>query len=169
MTPGDHAYTWTLPTTNPTPRSAVAASFVITGTTGDTFADWIADPAFGIAPEDQGANDDPDGDGIANAVENFFGTNPGVFSLGLIAGTTSGNRFTFTHPQGTLAADLTQTYRWSTDLQSFHDDGETSGGATVSFSRAPDPVVPGTDTTVTATVTDTTVERLFVIVEVTQN
>lgn len=26
---GDHAYTWTLPTTNPTPRSAVAASFVV--------------------------------------------------------------------------------------------------------------------------------------------
>jgi hypothetical protein len=37
----------------------------------------------------------------------------------------------------------------------------------VSFSRSPDPVVPGTDTTVTATITGTPVDRLFRDVAVT--
>jgi hypothetical protein len=99
VTPGEHVYTWTLPTVNPEPRAAAAASFVIAGTTGDTFADWISNPAFGIALEDRGLDDDPDGDGVPNGVENFFGTNPGEFSQGLIAISASGNSFTFTHPQ----------------------------------------------------------------------
>ena len=41
---------------------------------------------------------DPDGDGIANGVENIFGTDPNNFSQGLVAGEKNGNQFTFTHP-----------------------------------------------------------------------
>lgn len=132
-----------------------------------TYAGWIASKS-GVGGQ-TALTDDPDGDGIKNAVENFFGTEPGVPSQGLVAGGKAGNTFTFTHPQGSLAGDLTATYRWSTDLQTFHTDGETSGGRTVSFSHQPNPVVPGTTTTVTATVTGSATERLFVIVEVTQN
>lgn len=96
-------------------------------------------------------------DGNDNGVGNFFGTEPGVFSEGLVVGTVNAGAgtFTFTHPQGTLASDLTAAYRWSTDLGTFHDDGAGSGGTTVSFATVPDPVVPGTPTTVTATATVT--------------
>jgi hypothetical protein len=169
VTPGDHAYTWTLPTTNPTPRSAVAASFVIAGTTGATFADWISDPAFGIDPDDRGPDDDPDGDGIDNAVENFFGTHPGEFSQGLLAGTGGGNSFTFTHPQSaTPAADLAPAYRWSTNLTDWYAgdnlDGP-GGGLTVSILPAPagPPVA-----TVTATASQP-LPGLFVRIEATAN
>jgi hypothetical protein len=169
VTPGDHTYTWTLPTTNPTPRSAVAASFVIAGTTGDTFADWIADPAFAIAPEDQAANDDPDGDGIDNAVENLFGTHPGEFSQGLLAGTSSGNSFTFTHPRNASpASDLTPAYRWSTNLTDWYDGDNLDGpGGGLTVNIVPSPAGPPT-TTVTATASQP-VPRLFVRVEVTRN
>jgi hypothetical protein len=136
---------------------------------GDTFANWIVGKS-GVDGQ-TAVGDDPDGDGNDNGVENFFGTEPGVFSAGVIAGTVNPGTgtFTFTHPQGSLASDLTATYRWSTDLATFHDDGASSGGTTVSFSTVPDPVVPGTPTTVTATVTGTPVQSLFVRVEVTQN
>jgi hypothetical protein len=152
---------------HPFPGISTTGVWNFTTEAGDTFAEWIATfPGVGGLT---GLTDDPDGDSIPNGVENFFGTHPGESTRGLIAGTTTGNTFTFTHPQGALAGDLTQTYRWSTDLKSFHGDGETIGGTTVRFSCAPDPVVPGTATTVTATITGSPVERLFVLVEVTRN
>ena len=134
-----------------------------------TFADWITGKP-GVNGK-TGLNDDPDGDGIDNGVENFFGTEPGEFSVGLVAGTVNpvAGTFTFTHPQGSLAGDLTRRYRWSTDLATFHDDGASSGGTTVNFSTLPDPPEAGTPTTVTATVTGAPVQKLFVRVEVTQN
>lgn len=167
VTPGDHLYTWTLPTTNPAPRSAAAASFVITGTNGGTFAAWISDPAFGIAPEDQDTSDDPDGDGIGNAVENFFGTHPREFSQGLRAGTRSGDTFTFTHPQNaTPADDLTPAYRWSTNLIDWYAGDNLDGpGGGLTVSIVPGPVGPPV-TTVTATASQP-VPRLLVRIEAT--
>ena len=127
------------------------------------FSNWIAGKT-GVDGQ-TGVGDDPDGDGNDNGVENFFGTEPGMFSRGLVAVAASGNTFTFTHPQGTLADDLVASYRWSADLASFHGHGEADSETTVSFSTAAD--TPETSmTTVTATVTGTPMERLFVIVEV---
>jgi methionine-rich copper-binding protein CopC len=134
-----------------------------------TFASWISNPAFGLAPADQDLGDDPDGDGIDNGVENFFGTNPGVPSGGLVAGVVSGNTFTFTHPQNaTPASDLTAAYTWSKDLATFLANGATdSGGTKVDCTTQPNTPAPGM-TTVTATVTGTETDRLFVIVQVTE-
>ncbi len=133
----------------------------------NTFANWVSNPAFGLAPADRDFSDDPDGDGIPNGAENFFGTNPGSPTQGLIAGLKSGNTFTFTHPQNASpAADLTATYRWSTDLAAFHNGGVTSGGTTVSFATQPSTPVADT-TTVTATATGTLPDRLFIHVIVT--
>ena len=149
------------------PFEGISGPGVWTFTTepGNTFAEWIATfPGLGGSTA---LTDDPDLDGIPNSVENFFGTHPGQFSRGLIAGTTSGGGFTFTHPQGTLAVGLTQTYLWSTDMLSFHGDGETSNGSTVNFTRPT--AAPGTNTTVTATITGNPVKRLFVVVAVAEN
>jgi methionine-rich copper-binding protein CopC len=132
-----------------------------------TFSSWISNPSFGLAVADRDLSDDPDGDGIQNGVENFVGTNPSAFTQGLIAGSKSGNTFTFTHPQNASpASDLTANYRWSTDFATFQLGGVTSGGTTVTFTTQANTPSPGF-TRVTATATGTIPVRLFVDVRVT--
>jgi hypothetical protein len=135
------------------------------GSTGDTFADWIADyPGVGGL---SGFDDDPDLDGNGNGLENYFGTDPSGFSAGLVAGTKSGSTFTFSHPlNATPASDISAAYRWSKDLATFHADGATDGGGTtVTFA----PGVPaGGTVTVTATITGTPADKLFVDLKVTR-
>ncbi len=135
----------------------------------NTFLNWINTPSFGLAEADKGFNDDPDGDGINNGLENYFGTHPGAFSQGLVLGTLSGNHLTFTHPiHDTPASDLTATYRWSTDLQTFHDDGDSNASATTTVTFAQGAPSAGM-VTVTATITGTVIpSKLFVNVNVTQ-
>jgi autotransporter-associated beta strand protein len=134
-----------------------------------TFAAWISNPAFGLALADQDLFDDPDGDGIDNGVENFFGTHPGGFSQGLLAEEANplAGTFTFVHPRNASpATDLTAIYRWSTDLATFHLDGEPGSGITVSFIVEENTPAPGL-TRVTATVSGPPPERLFFDVKVT--
>ncbi len=129
------------------------------------FAGWISGYQVGGMT---GLNDDFDGDGDPNGVENVFGTNPAIASAGLSA--TAANldgstTFTFTHPVNeNPASDLTMSYVWSTDLITFHADGATNAnGTTVSFSDGI-PVPEGVS--VTATVSGTDPGRIFVAVEV---
>lgn len=148
--------------------STSAWSFTTAGTPVNSFANWIS--AFGLAPAEQDLGDDPDGDGIPNGVENFFGTSPATSSRGLVAGAAGGNTFTFTHPRNAApAGDLVASYRWSKDLVTFHAGAATDvAGTTVTFTTQADSPTPGI-TTVTATVTGTAVNKLFVIVQTTQN
>ena len=124
--------------------------------------DWsdFADPDLSI-------NGDPDGDGVASGVENYFGTAPNRSSQGLVAGERSGNQFTFSHPlNANPAGGFRATYRWSTDLIRFHNDGEpdSAGTTTVSFSPGPP---SGGRVSVTATVTGSVIpDRIFARVEV---
>jgi len=135
----------------------------------NTFKRWINSfPGVGTLT---GFNDDPDGDGIPNGLENFFGTNPGIFSAGLVSRQVGDHTFTFTHPQNATPADdiAGPNYRWSKDLATFHAAGATDGdGTTVQFTAQPNTPTPGI-TTVTATVTGTPISKLFVTVGVTQN
>ena len=131
-------------------------------TSSNSYTNWIATyPAVGSLT---GFTDDADGDGIPNGVENFFGTDPGKTSGGLVAGAKSGNTFTFTHPQNATPADgVSAVYRWSKDLVTFHADGASDGGGTqVSFHA----VVNGGIATVTATVNGPA-DKLFVDIQVT--
>jgi hypothetical protein len=152
--PGTRTYRWTISGLTPPHadyrRIDAAAFAVVPAGGGNNYADWIANyPGVG---GQTGINDDPDGDGVGNGVENFFGTDPGAFSPGLIAGT---------------ANDLTAAYRWSTDLTTFHGNGETdTAGTRVDFSTRANTPEPGL-TTVAASVAGTSPARLFLTVETT--
>jgi lysophospholipase L1-like esterase len=135
----------------------------------NTFSNWIG--GFDGLGGQTDLIDDPDGDGIKNGIENFFGTAPDAFSPGIAIGTVDSvqGTFTFSHPQGVLADDLAATYQWSKDLQTFHGNLATDAGdTTVGFTIQADTPEPGT-TTVTATVTGTPCDRLFLRVDVTEN
>jgi hypothetical protein len=130
------------------------------------FAAWIAGyPEVGGLT---GFNDDADGDGLENGVENFLGTNPAVGNAGLTQVAKNGSTVTFRHSQNaTPASDVTAAYRWSTDLQNFHNSGETSGGATVTFSPSTNTPTAGT-TSVSATISGSVPTKIFFAIEATQ-
>jgi arylsulfatase A-like enzyme len=113
---------------------------------------------------------DPDGDGISNGVENYFGTAPNRVSRGLVVVGKNGNQFTFTHPlHANPAGGLNPRYRWSADLVNFHDNASPNGAGTITVTFA-DPVPAGDVVSVTATISGSVVpSRLFIRVEVTQN
>jgi hypothetical protein len=165
---GDQAYSFA--TTGGTPRFSIAVAFNVEAGEENKYSDWIAGyPGVGA---ETALDDDPDGDGNDNGVENFFGTKPDEFSQGLVSGAADpgAGTFTFTHPQNASPADdLTAAYRWSKDLAGFLADGATDGAGTkVDFTTQPDTPSAGI-TTVTATVTGTATDMLFVDVEVLQN
>ena len=129
------------------------------------FTSWIDGYHVG---DQTGLADDPDGDRIANGVENFFGTRPDQFSGGLSLVSSSGESTTFRHPLNpTPAGDLTGRYEWSLDLASYHLSGATVDGTTVMITSTPGSPIPGF-ATVTATLTGQSPGRLFLRIAVVQ-
>ena len=126
----------------------------------NNFSSWIGDPALGIAPANRGFSLDPDGDGLKNGVEAWFGSDPRAFSAGLVNLGTNGTTTTFTHPRNPQApSDLAGYYEWSPNLLDWYaGDGSEGpiGGPTVTIS----PNTVGATTTVTATAS-ATLERIF--------
>jgi len=110
-----------------------------------------------------------DADGLEKGLGTSLGRLPKRGNAGLTAGGRSGSIFTFAHPQNaTPASDVSApAYSWSTDLQTFHASGASSGGITVDLVPTPNTPSAGT-TTVTATVTGTVPAKLFVRLGVSQ-
>lgn len=133
-----------------------------------SFSEWIATfPGVGLV---NGFDDDADGDGVPNGLENVFGTDPSAFSQG-VAGMTAvaPGTLRFEHPQNeTQASNVTATYSWSTDLANWHADGATAGGSTVVFEPSPETPSTGT-TTVYAMVSGSIPTKFFVRVVATLN
>lgn len=147
----------------------------VAGTAGTTFASWIE----GFYPEESdpqivGFNADPDGDGIANGIEQYLGTAPNAASSGLVAVSSTASSVTVTHSlTNDPATDSTAAYEWSSDLATWHASGDTNGSgvtATISSATITDQEAPLNDTVeVTATVTAGSSARIFLRLEVTAN
>ena len=130
------------------------------------FTDWMSDYTVN---SNVNFYDDPDGDGKENGLEHAFSTDPSVSDTsGISQLAMVGNSGSFTHPLNpVLSEDVSITYEWSTDLQSFHASGATVGDTTVVLT--PSENLQVLLTTVTANITGTVPANLFVRVSVSQS
>ncbi|MEN8871104.1 MAG: sulfatase-like hydrolase/transferase [Akkermansiaceae bacterium] len=130
------------------------------------FADWIS--GFGLAAGEQGIDDDPDDDQIANGIEAWLGTDPGQANEIVTSLTSDGIVTNFQHPQNeTPPSDLSGSYEWSTDLTNWYPaDGITGpvDGSTVSIS----PLTSANSTMATATASGE-MTKLFIRITMSQN
>ncbi|BCU77222.1 hypothetical protein llg_19370 [Luteolibacter sp. LG18] len=145
-----------------TPWRASDHDPVVIGVSLGGFGHWIAGyPQVGGLT---GFRDDFDHDGIPNALENFFGTHPGVANGGLTLVSSTGTGCTFRHPRGgSVATDLSGSYEWSSNLSDWKASGASFGGATVVIGATP---VSADTMEVTASVTGGSVQQLFLRVKV---
>jgi len=101
--------------------------------TGPTYANWAA--CHNLAGANAAANADSDDDGLPNAIEAYFGTDPNAFTQGPCIESVDDATSILTYSINTNApSDLTVSYQWSQNLADwFACDGvETSpSGGTV--------------------------------------
>lgn len=152
-------------------QDGLAGIQIVNTTPANTYATWIAGfPGVGGAT---GFNDDPDGDGIRNGLENHLGTDPSKATPGPVNLTSSGPAFRFRHTRSnTPAADVTAIYQWSPDLIRWFASGETSAegvSATLAASLITDAAAPDNDLVeVAVTVTAGSVTQVFARIQATQ-
>lgn len=134
----------------------------------NNYDSWIGDPALGIAPADRGFDLDPDGDGLSNGLEAWFGTDPRASNPGIVELTANGLTTTFRHPRNPHApGNLTGVYEWSADMVNWYAGNGIAGppgGPTVSI--VPSPAQSATTVTATAS---RALPRLFLRARVTRS
>jgi arylsulfatase A-like enzyme len=167
-TPVDPHETANLAASNPQLVAELTMEIVNWWAEPNDFNSWIGDPALGIAPLNRGFGLDPDGDGLTNGVEAWFGTDPRAFTAGLTEIGSNGTTTTFTHPRNPQApGDLTGTYEWSANMVDWYAGNGLAGppgGPTVNLVASP----AHSTTTVTATASGA-LPRLFLRARLTQN
>jgi hypothetical protein len=132
----------------------------------DGFAGWIG--AYELNGQ-TGFTVDPDGDGLCNGIEAFFGTHPGAANRGLEKVSFAENVFTFQHPQSDPPpGDVSGSYEWSLDLVNWHAVPNPGIGTTVGIVATPNEPALGI-TTVRATVEGVPPGSLYVRPAVFQN
>ena len=136
----------------------------IVQTGGNQFNDWISDAALGLDPAEQGFALDPDGDGVANGLEAFFGTNPSVASAGLNTVSMIGNTLSFLHANpDTPLDDVTGSYEWSLDMNTWYTADGLQGDGSTTVMAVPTPDSPAANTTTVAcTMAGIIPARLFI-------
>lgn len=130
----------------------------------DDYAAWISGyPVGGQSGFDQ----DPDGDGLANGIEQVLGSSPAASNGGLreVAATAT-NTFRFRHSRtNAMASDVTASYEWSANLDDWQASGVSDPGgitATITQSVITDTTAPGVDEIeVTVTVTAGSAAKVF--------
>ncbi len=155
----DSTTNWTTsPSTDDPAVTFAMASFTIGG--GNTFATWITQ--FNVGTK-TGPNDDYDGDGIANTLENYMGSNPSMSNTGLNAVSGTAASITFRHSRADApASEITASYEWSVDLLNWFPSG-TGAGITVIIG-APTVITDGSPNDlveVTASVPPGSASKLF--------
>jgi hypothetical protein len=128
-------------------QDGLAGIQIVNTTPSNTYATWISGfPGVGSA---NGFNDDADGDGIKNGLENHMGTDPSKSSAGLTSVSATGSIFKFQHTRSnTPASDITAIYQWSTDLANWYATGQSNGqgvAATITSTIIADTDAPDND------------------------
>ena len=104
----------------------------------DSFENYVSNPAFGLGVDEKGFDDDPDGDGFANGLEAWLGTDPGEQDASLAIFGSVGTITTFRHPRNeSPPGDVIGFYEWSPNLIDWYaGDGVAGppGGSSVLFS-----------------------------------
>jgi autotransporter-associated beta strand protein len=122
----DGSNTWTFSETTGVLSLAVS--------TGGGYSSWIG--GFGLAPADQDATDDPDGDGIANFLEYALGGDPSVREPALLpTGSKSGSDFVLSFSRSDLAmsnGDAPLSIEYGTTLGSWTTINVPASSGTVS-------------------------------------
>ena len=140
-----------------------AATLTLTGASAGDFAAWIV--GFPEVGELDGRLDDPDGDGLPNAVENLLGSSPMRWNAGLEGISSNGGSLVFHHTFAAQpASDVIGSYEWSSDLVDWHASGAESNGTiiTITGEVVIDQAHPEGWMRVTANATQGALERCFV-------
>ena len=147
--------------------TSVLSALQLTATSDATYSNWASE--YGLTGSDALVEADViDRDGIPNAVEAWFGTDPTLSSPGLSIATIGQTTTTFSHPQNANPpSDLTGSYQWSTNLVDWYAcdgvDGPVNGSTITAL-----PNTVGDTTTVTTTSSES-LDRFFLRVVVEQN
>ncbi|MCF7730620.1 MAG: hypothetical protein K9N23_02990 [Akkermansiaceae bacterium] len=108
-------------------QDGLAGLQVINTTPANTYATWIS--GFSGVGSATGFGEDPDGDGLMNGIESYFGNDPSQADGGLFAVAAGESGFKFRHTRSNSPpADVTATYQWTTDLENWFSSGQTGPG-----------------------------------------